>query len=442
MRQSATDAIRFPIQPRPADASFDLDQLTSDGGLLWLVEADDELRLSVALAAAIPEWRRGPVRHALATLVRQRVLQIACGYPDQNDATTLRHDPLFKLGCGRLPVSGQPLASQPTLSRLDTAADEASCAALAEVLLAIYLRERERDGIPTHILLDFDSTADPTHGEQEGSAYHGYFGQHMYHPLLIFDGETDQLISARLRPGNAHASWDAIAELARITTAVRARWPAVVLEIRADGGFAVPDLYDYCEQASITYTIGLIPNARLEWLAIPLLVAAQYQRDCTGVEKVRLVSEIRYQASSWTHARRVVVKAEALPKGTNTRFVVTNRTDASDHLYDWYVERGETENWIKDLKRACAADRLSCHGFWANQFRLLLHAAAYWLLDTVRRWLGTVAVPRMQLDTLRLRLIKIGGWVREVTTRVRLHLASSHPGQPLWVLLATRMGRS
>ena len=442
MRQSATDQVLFPTVPRPVETSFDLDQLTSDGGLLWLVEADEELGLSAALAAAIPEWRRGPVRHALPTLVRQRLLQIACGYPDQNDATTLRHDPLFKLGCGRLPASGQPLASQPTLSRLDNAVDAASCAALAEVLLATYLHQRGRGGVPERILLDLDSTADPTHGDQEGSAYHGYFGQHMYHPLLIFDGATDQLISARLRPGNAHASWDAVEELERITTAIWQRWPAVTVEIRADGGFAVPALYTSCETVGITYTIGLIPNARLEWAAISLLVAAQYRRDLTHEPKVRLVGEMLYQAGSWPHARRVVYKTEAMEQGTNTRFVVTNRSNPPEQLYDWYVQRGETENWIKDLKRACAADRLSCHGFWANQFRLLLHAAAYWLLDTVRRWLEVRNVPRMQLDTLRVRLIKIGGWVRELTTKVRLHLASSHPGQPLWALLATRPERS
>ncbi|CAN5394805.1 IS1380 family transposase [soil metagenome] len=442
MTQFATDPVLFPATPRPVETRFDLDGLTSDGGLLWLVEADDDLELASALAAAIPDWRRGPVRHTLPTLVRQRLLQIACGYPDQNDATTLRHDPLFKLGCGRLPGSGVPLASQPTLSRLDTSASETSCAALAEVLLEVYLRERARNGMPERILLDLDSTADPTHGEQEGSAYHGYFGQHMYHPLLVFDGDTDQLISARLRPGNAHASWDAVAELARITTAMRARWPDVALELRADAGFAIPELYEHCEAAAITYTIGLIPNARLEWQAIPLQVAAQYGRDCTGAEKVRLVSELDYQAGSWTQVRRVVYKAEAMEQGANTRFVVTNRDDSPQAVYDWYVERGETENWIKDLKRACWADRLSCHGFWANQFRLLLHAAAYWLLDTLRRWLGASNVPRMQLDTLRLRLIKIGGWVRELTSRVRLHLASSHPGQPLWHLLASRPGRS
>lgn len=442
MRQSATSGPSFPTRPLPLASSFDLEQLTSDGGLLWVLEADQELGLSAALASAVQDWRHGPVRHSLPSLLRQRLLQIACGYPDQNDATTLRHDPLFKLACGRLPASGPPLASQPTLSRLDTAADGASCAALADVLLAVYLRERGRTGVPSRILLDFDSTADPTHGQQEGSRYHGYYRQHMYHPLLVFDGDTNQLISARLRPGNAHASWEALAELERIVQALRQQWPTVPIELRADGGFAVPALYDYCEQHGITYTIGLLPNPRLEWAAIPLLVAAQYQRDRSGAEHVRFVSELAYQADSWPQPRRVVYKAEVMPAGTNTRFVVTTRSDPPAALYDWYTDRGETENWIKDLKRACAADRLSCHGFWANPFRLLLHAAAYWLLDTLRRWLCGQQVARMQLDTLRLRLVKIGGWVRELTTRVRLHLASSHPGQPLWELLAARPGRS
>lgn len=374
--------------------------------------------------------------------MRQRVLPIAAGYPDQNDATTPRHDPALKLSCARLPASGLALASQPTLSRLDNAPDQAVCAALAEMLLELYLRERERAGRPEHIILDFESTDDPTHGEQEGSDYHGYFGQSMYHPLLVFDGATDQLVSARLRPGNAHASWDALAELERLTSAIWSRWPAVTIELRADGGFAVPALYDYCEAVGIDNTIGLIPNSCLEWAAALLLVAAQYRRDLTGEHKVRLLHECRYQAASWPHVRRVVYKAEAMEAGTNTRFVVTNRPDPPAQLYTWYARRGETENWIKDFKRACAADRLSCHGFWANQFRLLLHAAAYWLLDTVRRWLAQLGVPRLQLDTLRLRLIKIGGWVRELTSTVRLHLASSHPGQSLWRLLAARSGRA
>jgi hypothetical protein len=445
VEECATPRLRFAVPvDRPLEARFDAGLLTSDGGLAWLSEAAAELGVCAALAAEVPEWRRRRPRHALRALVCQRVFQIACGYEDQNDADTLRTDPLLKLVCGRLPVSDPALASQPTMSRLENAVDARACYRLAAALGAVYLRERERAGVPTHIVLDIDSTDstdDPTHGRQEGTAYHGYYDQYMYLPLLVFDGDTDQLVTAVLRPGNAHASHGLVAVLKRVARALRARWPGVTIEVRIDSGGAVPAVYEFCEAAGLAYTIGLVPNPRLAALAAPLLAEAQAQAAAAG-EPVRLVGEAPYRAGSWSRERRVVFKAEALAKGPNTRFVVTNRADAPAALYDWYVDRGEPENWIKDLKRACFADRLSDHRFWANQFRLLLYGAAYWLLDTLRRWLLAAAVPRLQLDTLRLRLVKIGGWVWERAHVVRLHLASSHPGQPLWELLARRPGRS
>jgi hypothetical protein len=423
----------------PLLAAFDGGRITSDGGLPWLAEAEAALGVCAAFATCIHDWRRGTVHHPLETLVRQRVFQIACGYEDQDDADTLRYDPLLKLVCGRLPDTGAPLASQPTLSRLENAVDRRACYQLAVALVTIYLRERERSGRPTRILLDLDGTDDPTHGDQEGTAYHAYYGQHMYHPLLIFDGDTNQLITAVLRPGNVHASRGVVAILKRLVAALRQRWPDVQIEVRADSGFAVPALYDYCEQTGIRYAIGLGANARVTALAAPLQAMAQQHHAAAGGAKVRLVGEVTYQAASWSHARRVVVKAEVLAKGPNTRFVVTNRTEPPRTLYDWYVDRGEPEGWIKDFKNACRADRLSCHRFWANQFRLVLHAAAYWLLDTLRRWLVQAGAVRMQLDTLRLWLLKIGGRVHQWVSHVRIHLASSHPGQPLWILLATRL---
>lgn len=438
MPQSVTPRYRFVVPAAlPLDASFDGGRLTSDGGLPWLDAAETTVGICAAFAAAIPDWRHGPVRHALPTLVRQRVFQIACGYEDQDDADFLRTDPLLKLVCGHLPETGRDLASQPTLSRLENAVDRTSCYRLAVALGEVYLRQREREGVPTHLILDLDGTDDPTHGQQEGSAYHGYYRQHMYHPLLLFDGETGQLITAVLRPGNTHGSAGVVAVLKRVVGALRTRWPAVTIEIRMDSGGAVPAIYDWCEREGITYTIGLITNPRLADLAAPLVAEAQRQRAAAGAEKVRLLGEIIYQAESWEHPRRVIIKAEALPKGPNTRFVVTTRADPPETLYDWYVDRGEGENRIKDLKVACCADRLSDHRFWANQFRLLLHAAAYWLLDTLRRWLVTLAAPPLQLDTLRLHLLKIGGRVWQLRDRVRLRLASSHPAQPLWHQLAT-----
>lgn len=378
------------------------------------------------------------------TLVRQRVYQIACGYADQDDADALRRDPLLKLVCGRLPATGADLASQPTFSRLENAADRRACYRLARALADLYIRERARDGTPTRLVLDLDSTADPTHGGQEGAAYHGYYRQHMLHPLLLFDGETGQLVAAVLRPGTAHASRGVVAVLRRLLPRLRAAWPGVAVELRADSGFASPALYAYCEAAGVGYTIGLVPNTRLAALAAPLLAEATAQQaagDDPSAAKARLVGETAYQAGSWERERRVVYKAEALPQGPNARFVVTTRADAPLALYDWYVDRGEVENRIKDFKRACHADRLSCHRFLANQLRLVLHAAAYWLLDTRRRWLAQAGVARAQLDTLRLRLLKVGARVYQQAVRVRLRLASAHPGQPLWALLAARPGR-
>ena len=429
---ATSSTTRFENFPLALEAAFDGGRITSDGGLVWLAKIDQELGVCEKIAHYVPEWRRPSVSHSLVTLVRQRVFQIACGYEDQNDSNPLRTDPLLKMVCGRLPETAADLASQPTISRLENAATARSCYKMAEALFELYLRERGNAGAPEKVLLDFDATDDPTHGEQEGSYYHGYYRTHMYHPLIVFDGESGQLITAVLRPGNTHAGRGALTVLRRVVEKLREAWSSVEIEIRADAGFAVPEVYEYCEKEGIGYTIGLISNPRLEALAEGLLGEAKERYDEVEGEKIRLTSEGSYRAESWEHSRRVIYKAEVLEKGQNTRFVVTSRSDEPQRLYNWYVRRGESENRIKDFKVALKADRLSCHRFFANQFRLLLHAAAYWLLDTLRRKLVVAGIERMQLDTLRLSLIKIGGRVRQLLTKVRLHLASGHPGQRLW----------
>jgi hypothetical protein len=377
--------LRFDTQTALAlEAAFDGGRITSDGDLVWLSKMDKELGLCEAISECVPEWRNRRGRHSLLSLVRQRVFQIACGYEDQNDTDTLREDPLLILCCGSLPESGEDLASQPTICRLENAATRSSCCRIAEVLFGLYLAEREKDGVPQRVLVDFDSTEDPTHGEQEGSFYHGYYRQHIYHPLLVFDGETGHLITALLRAGNTHASNSSVAILKRIVSRLRERWPEVEIELRADAGFAVPAIYDYCEDEGIAYTIALITNERLLEMAGDLLEEATEQYERTG-RKARLFGEDLYEAASWPKKRRVVYKAEVMQKGTNRRFVVTTRNDEPKALYEFYARRGEAENWIKDFKLHVKADRLSCHRFIANQFRLLLHAAAYWLMDALRR---------------------------------------------------------
>lgn len=440
MSDCATTPMRFETPaPLPLEAAFDGGRITSDGGLVWLAEVDRELGLCEEIASHVPEWRGPSVRHSLEMLVRQRVYQIACGYEDQNDSDTLRADPLLKLLLGRLPETDLDLASQPTISRLENVPDAKVCLRIARALGELYVRERGEGGVPERVLLDFDATADPTHGDQEGSYYHGFYKTRMYHPLVVFDGETNQLVAAVLRAGNTHASRGALSVLKRVVKRLREAWgEGVHIEIRADAGFAVPAVYEWCEKEGVGYTIGLVSNPRLERLAEPLLQRAERESEAREGEKVRLISDASYRAQSWERSRRVIYKAEVLEKGTNTRFVVTNNENGEPRkLYDWYVGRGEAEGWIKDFKRALKADRLSCHRFFANQFRLLLHAAAYWLLDALRRRLVKAGVRRMQLDTLRFLLVKIGGRVRQLLTKVRLHLASGHPAQRLWQALSS-----
>ena len=395
MDQSATAALDFaPPAPLPLVVDFRGGRLTSDGGWSWVAEADQPL-------VSRPHWPRSCRITAVAAVATHCWTCCASASPRSSPATKTRTTPtrcarpaaeagLWPLA-GVRPRPGQPahlLAPGEQLSARD-------CYRLAVALGEVYLRERERDGIPRRIVLDLDSTDDPTHGEQEGSAYHGYFRQHMYHPLLVFDGETGHFITAILRPGTAHAGAGALAILRRLVRRLRARWPGVTIELRADAGFAKPEIYAYCERERITYTIGLGSNARLESLAAPLVATALAAQAAADGAKVRLLDETLYQAASWPTPRRIVIKAEALAKGTNTRFVVTTRSDPRS-LYAWYTARGETENWIKDLKAACFADRLSCHRFLANQVRLLLHGAAYWLLDTLRRWLVRAGAERMR----------------------------------------------
>jgi hypothetical protein len=383
MRHSATARLRFTTSTGlPLRAAFDAGRLSGDGGLVWLAEADRSLGLCARLAGCIPEWRRRP-RHALAMLVRQRVFQIACGYADQNDADRLRADPVLKLVCGRLPESGADLASQPTFSRLENAVDRRACEAVAEALVMLYIRERQRTGVPTHLVLDLDGTGDPVHGDQEGSAYHGFYREHMYHPLLIFDGQTGQLITDVLRPGNVHGSRFVVLVLRRLLKRLWAAWPEVSIELRADSGFAVPRLYAWCEGHGITYTIGLIPNRRLTVIAAPLLGQALARSAAEGGAKVRLAGETAYRARTWPAPRRVIYKAEALGKGPNTRFVVTTRAEGPLQVYRssavrlWAWSLVDRRPVRHALSGRASARRSAEHEPWASEMYTMVPCAQH-----------------------------------------------------------------
>ena len=421
----------------PLVVNFGGGEFTTDSGVFLLRQVDERLRLTSRLAGCLVDLR-DPLRvqHPRIEQMRQRVYQIAAGYEDCDDADSLRSDPAFKLAVGRLPRSAPDLSSQPTLSRFENAVDERELKRLNRELQRTYLTTRPAPG--RRIVIDIDSTDDPTHGQQQFSFYHGFYRQHMFHPLLCFDGETGDLLAAMLRPGKAHAANGVLKILKRLVKQIRKRWPWAEIVIRADAGFCVRRLYRFCEWRGVGYLIGLITNSTLRALHGPLLATAEaaYSEE---EKKARLLGEVGYRAGPWKRFRRVIMKAEVTDKGTNRRFVVTNLKGEPEHLYDFYVGRGQAENRIKDLKNALAADRLSCSAFAANAFRLVLHSAAYVLMHHLRGHLVGTELANAQFDTIRLRLLKVGARVRQSVRRVLVEAASNYPGQQLWTLLHNRL---
>ena len=439
MTDCSTDLTLFPLSQKPVVVRADGGALTSDAGVPLLRQLDDRLGLARGLARCLVDRRQpAKVRHQMLALLRQRIYQIALGYEDCNDADHLRADPALKLAVGRAPTEAD-LASQPTLSRLENAVGWHDCWRISEVLLGCYL-QRHRKHPPRRLVLDVDATDDETHGDQQLAFFHGYYNEYCYLPLLVFaqaEGEGEQeLIGALLRPGNVHGGHRAMALIRALARRLREAFPECVIELRADSALALPEVYDGCEKLAIPYTISLPKNERLKPLAEPWMHQARALHAETG-EKVQVFGEFLYAAESWSRERRVICKAEVMSQGDNPRFVVTSRRDLKPQaLYRFYCQRGDPENRIKELKLDLKADRLSCHRFWANQFRLLLHAAAYVLMQAMRKLLAGTDLARAQVSTLRLRLLKVGARIRESVRRVWVQLPSAYPWFALWHQLA------
>lgn len=431
----------LPISKK-VDADFDGGDLTSDGGSLLLGEADRLMGLTERTAACIRDVREeGKVWHQVTDLLRQRIFQIACGYEDCNDADSLRKDPALKLLAGRCPDSGRDLASQPTLSRFENSVSWGDLYRLSEVLIDVFI-DNHRAEPPEMIILDFDATEDLTHGQQTLSFFHGFYDSYCYLPLLCFakcNGSSQkELLAAVLRPGNVHSGNKTLAILRRIVERLRRAFPDVKIIFRADCGFALPEIYDWCEDNGVRYLIGLPKNDRLLEKSRLYRIGALTQYALTRI-KVRNFGEIKYAAGSWRQKRRVIIKAEVMSKGENPRFVVTNLSGKdTKKLYDLYVRRGNAENRIKELKLDLKADRTSCHRFEANQFRLLLHGAAYVLFQSIQRFLKNTELEKAQVSTIREKLIKIGARVRETVRRVRIHFSTSFPLKQLFETVLTR----
>ena len=437
--------LQLEFNRRRVELSFDGPDTSSDGGLLLLRRVDDALGLTARIATHVSDKRApGMVIHSRHEQIRQRVFGIALGYEDQNDATTLRQDPLLRAACGREPTQGPGLSSQPSLSRLEHAVTGRDVVKLQRALEADYVASLPAD--TAVVVLDMDATDVETHGQQPLSFFHGHYDHQMYFPLLVVDGDG-RIVSVRLRAGNAGNFRYALAQLVRIVRAIKARFPGAQVAVRADAGFCAPRLLDALEDLNtelgdIEYVIGIQRNSRLvSSLETELALAAETSR---AMQPARVFSAFTYAAKGWRRQRHIVAKAEHLGDKPNPRFVVTTLDEFPPRfLYEnGYCGRGNAENRIKDFKTALAGDRLSCTTYIANAFRLLLHAFAYRLMDALRDHLKPIApaLGRAQFDTIRLRLLKVAAHVRGSVRRIAVMLPRSFPLADVFSRLCLALG--
>jgi hypothetical protein len=428
-----------PAGGKPIVARFDGGLLSSDGGLLALREVERRLGLAERLAACIDDPRLPErVRHGVAEILRFRMLMIAAGYEDGNDADSLRHDPIFKLALDRLPDDAA-LCSQPTISRLENLPGQRALLRMARTMVEFYCGSFRQ--VPRRIVLDVDDTFDAVHGEQQLRLFNAHYDEYGFQPIVVFDGEG-RPVAAMLRPAKRPSGREARAFLRRLVRAIRGHWPRVEILIRADSHYCAPEVLDFCRAEGLDFMLGVAPTTTLRRHVEALERSTAAQRSGTG--KLRRYKEFLDGAASWSRVERIIARVEVGPDGTDTRFVVTNLSNgAARRLYErTYCKRGQAENHIKAWKRHLAADRTSCSRATANQFRLMLHTGAYWLMWSLRSLMPKRSFWRTaQFDTLRLRLLKIAAQVATLKSRVMLHLPSASPYQSVLRLALGRMPR-
>jgi hypothetical protein len=430
----------FPaVADKQVVACFDGGDITSDAGALLVSQADRKTGLIDALAEqVIDERQSAKVCHSVATLLRQRVIAIACGYEDANDFDTLAADPALKIACGRAPQSGHDLASQPTISRLENRVNRKDVYAMAMAIARCVVAQ-----LPSktkQVILDLDAYEDPCHGQQEFEFFNAHYDSHCYLPLAMFVTAEDgvqRLMGAILRSGKAGQ----VGVRAIIRTAVgivRERFPDVRIILRADAGFGNAAVLHLCESLEISYCLGLAGNNSLQTLSTPLQMRAccRYtfaRKEFLSQGQYREFGQFDYKAGTWQRKHHVVAKAEITQGALNSRYIVTDLYKRSpQRAYEFYCGRGDAENRIKEFKLDICAGRTSCHRFLANQFRVLLHVAASVLMSTLQEAAKGTEYAKAQVSTLRLRLLKLGARVVETTRRIWLHLCTSYPSQQAW----------
>jgi hypothetical protein len=416
-------------------AAFDAGQISSDGGVLLLAGADKRLGLIDALATIIPDHRDPAlITHTMADILRARIFAIACGYPDGDDLDDLRKDPAFKLACGRLPESGGDLASQPTMSRWENAPDLRTLIRLSRGLVDLWCKSYRRP--PKAITLDIDDTPDIVHGHQQLALFNAFYDERCFMPVHVYDTASGHCVLTILRPGKTPGGSEVRAHIRRLVRRIRLHWPNTVITIRGDSHYGRWEAMEWCEQNGVQYVFGLAGNKALDALVKAETEAVDARwAGAPELAVLRDYTETLYAAETWTSRRRVVARIEATYQGLDTRYVVTNIAHcAPQWLYEsLYCARGQAENLIKRHKSQLASDRTSCRSPLANQMRLTLHTAAYWLMRTLRD-----AIPRPQalasgeFSTIRLRLLKIAVRIKETASRIRLAFAANCPDAALF----------
>jgi len=450
---STTQCLLFPgIFRKPVVAEFDQREGSSDGGALLLKAADRHYGLVAGLASCLRDERQaGKVDHSLRELVGQRVFSIACGYPDANDSARLCLDPIHKLLLDRDPIEGRDLASQPTLSRFENGVGVKELYRAGEFLAESVIRRHAKRlrHRTNRVTIDLDPTDDPTHGAQQLSFFNGHYDTWCYLPVMgfvSFNDEAEQyLCAAVLRPGNVGAAVGAVAMLRRLVRMIRHHLPGVRIRVRLDGGFAHPAVLEFLDaQPRLEYVVAMAKNAVLKRVVESGMRRARQLSRRSGKTE-HIYGEVRYKAGKWPGLRRVIIKAEVVraadkdPKD-NPRFVITNMKQSPQWIYEHvYCQRGDIENRIKEL-HDLEIDRTSCTSFWANQFRVLLTAAAYVFMQELRLRAAGTACARAQVGMLRERLLKLGARVLVSVRRVVVHLPASFPFLPTFYRVALALG--
>ncbi len=416
------------ISGKKIEADFDGGTTTSDGGMLLLRQADARTGIVDRIVEAMADRRhQSYIDHTYTDLIRQRIFQIACGYEDANDSDDLRSDPGLKTACERLPLTGDDLASQPTMSRLENSVNRSDLYRIGLALLEAFIESYDKP--PKKLTIDIDDTDDPTHGSQQLTLFHGYYDEYCYMPVHLYEGASGKLITTLLRPGRRIRGREAAAILKRVLDHLIMVWPKTKITLRGDSHFSAPEVHELCDGYGIDFILGQAINKKLKALGAPLMELVATQAEQTD-DPQRLYTTFDYQAQSWRQPRQIICKAEITQGKANPRFVVTNIQDRSPQfLYEKvYCARGRSEGFIKNHKTYLQSDRTSCYRFSANQFRLFLHSAAYVLLHTIQQ-IGMRGTPwtASNFDTIQLRVLKIGARVREQATRVRFHFPTSYP---------------